>query len=128
MSEEITRRLKGLDEALAAAVLTLMQGETPEDLEGLAEKILAEFQALNLAVNGETGGAPLTRSLLYTITGLTTLCLDYAVSGRGDEASRAELLALGWKITTAWDAVLAGDVADVCAHVEHEAASRLGGE
>jgi len=128
MIEEITRKLKALDVVLAKTTLARIQGDATGDLKELTREILIELQALNLVLNGKPAGASLTRQLLYVVNGLTTLCLDFAVSDSGDDRSREEMLVLAWTITTAWDAVLAGDIADICEHVELEAAARFGNE
>jgi len=88
--------------------------------EQVWNELVQDFETLNVMLNVESLDKCLTRQLLYAISGLITRCIDYAASHQHNEVSRRQLLGLGWRIATAWDAVLAGDIESISEHVKLE--------
>lgn len=86
-------------------------------------KLLHEFNALNSRMKMDSITC-LSPSLVYAINGLMTHCLDFAACERFSESDRRQLLELAWRITSVWDAVLAGDIDDISEHVELEGRAR----
>ena len=82
-----------------------------------------EFDKLNVALNADPSES-ITRQLAYAVNGLLALCLDVAVSAKMNEEPRQQLLGLAWRINTAWDAVLAGDIESIAEHVALEESAR----
>ena len=82
-----------------------------------------DFEDLNALLNADSDFR-LGRSLAYAVNGLMILCLDLSASPSYSEQLRNEALQLAWRIATAWDAVLAGDIDNIGEHVALEEACR----
>jgi hypothetical protein len=82
------------------------------------------FEDLNQTINNRPEDFKLSRQLAYAINGLLTHCLNLATSPDCPNEKRQPIYELAWRITVAWDAVLAGDIDSITEHVEYERTAR----
>jgi hypothetical protein len=133
MIDDVTERLKahaeGTENAdnpknLADHVWLLKHQRAASDLDRdeIWAALLVDFELLNALLN-ECSDFHLGRSLAYAINGISNICLDVVASQYGDELAR-QMLELAWRIGTAWDAILAGDIERIGEHVELEKSAR----
>ena len=114
--------------ALSEAIWRVKRGEQTR-LKASVEHVLLEFQKANLILNGpvpsestdQRGDIP--SQLAYAVSNLITQCAELNASNQASDR-RQWTSGLTWVLSCAWDAVLAGDIDDVIAHVEMEAEAR----
>lgn len=105
---------------LADYIWALKHGGTFVDHGQVWANLVNDFEALNSVFNEPSSDEVIIRPILYAISGLITQCCDYVVSDHQNEMARKQVMVLAWRITTAWDAVLAGDIESIDKHVELE--------
>jgi len=130
---DITRRLQtqaqGTEKAdchgnLADYIWMLKHQGVASAMDGVWEALSQDFDELNhLMKTREEPG--FERSLIYAVNGLLTACLNEATSSRFDDSLRNQLCRLTWRIVTAWDAILAGDIDSIEEHVKTEESARM---
>lgn len=129
---DLTKRLqiqaKGTDSAdchgnLADYIWMMKHQGVASPMDQIWEAMLQDFEELNcvLRTGEETG---IERSLVYAVNGLLTACVNEAAPSRFDESFRIQMYRLTWRIVTAWDAILAGDIDSIQEHVQMEELAR----
>lgn len=94
------------------------------EIEPIWNSLTQVFEELNETLNQKPEEFQLTRQLAYAINGLMTHCLTFATSPDHQNTNRQPIFELAWRITVAWDAVLAGDIDSIQEHVENERTTR----
>lgn len=129
------RRHAGLAEPISQvpADLALMlwhtrQGRALGDMESAVDEIIQCLQVLNPSLNGpppkySKARDALPRLIVYAISQICVDCSQAALESR-DEPIRVRLLWAVWTVQSAWDAVAAGDIKDVAAHIKMEREAR----
>jgi hypothetical protein len=108
---------------LADYIWMLKHQTVDSGIDEIWSQLRDDFEDLNTLLNADSDSG-IGRSLAYAINGLMTLCLDLAALQPRDGRLRHEMLLLAWRIGTAWDAVLAGDIERIGEHVELEETAR----
>lgn len=88
------------------------------------EALLQDFEDLNKLIKIQHESA-IARPLSYAINGLLTACLNEVISQPFDASIRDQILRLTWRIVTAWDGILAGDIDSIQEHVQLEETARM---
>ena len=101
-------------------------GGTDITIESAVQDILACFESLNEHCrSSNTSEEMITRRLVYAVSGIQMLLNEWAFFLAKEEGTAHKLLLdvliAAWKIGSAWDAVLAGDIDDVEQHITWEA-------
>lgn len=126
---DLRRHAEGTTNADDSSILAdhawmLRHGTTRINLEPIWNDIISLFDRLNVELRriGQTENLPWV--IVYAVSGLSKQCLDIQWDGTVDGPVRQEFIYLGWKILSAWDAVLAGDINNIAEHVELERLAR----
>jgi hypothetical protein len=112
---------------LALMLWRAKKGDALGDLETCVSEIIQCLDILNLQLNPQVEGSGPTESmprlLVYAISQICADCLEGALRSR-DQAIKVRLLAAAWTVQCAWNAVSAGDIEDIAAHVKLERETR----
>jgi hypothetical protein len=113
---------------LALLLWHTRRGRALGDVESAVDEIVQCLQIINPILNGQPPEYPkahdvLPRLTVYTISQICLDCTQAAVESR-DEPIRLRLLKAAWTVQSAWDALVAGDIADVGTHVKMEREAR----
>jgi hypothetical protein len=108
---------------LADLVWMLNHNKGTTDTEGVWDRLQQAFEELNCVLDTVTE-PHLFRLLSYAVNGLLVLCLTQIASASCNETTRTQMLRLCWRIGTAWDAVLAGDIESIRQHISIEEDAR----
>jgi hypothetical protein len=113
---------------LALLLWHARQGRALGDVESAVDEIIQCLQAINPTLNGQSPEYPkaldaLPRLVVCAISQICLDCTQAAVESR-DESIQLRLLKAAWTVQSAWDAVAAGDIEDVAAHVKMEREAR----
>jgi hypothetical protein len=125
---EIEPALASEQVALSETIWRVKRGESV-DLMPSVRHLMDELQKANLIINGpvpsETIGPDtnVPGELAYAVSNLITQCIELSASEERSTNSK-EFAAWAWKLSCAWDGVLAGDIDDVVENVEIEASAR----
>jgi hypothetical protein len=107
------------DDALVLADCIWMLERTgrPIDATALWAQLAIDFQLVKKSI-----GSPnvISTRLAYSVSGMMSKCLDPRLIRKVDDSSKAALIELCWRISIAWDQLLAGDVDDIAKDVELE--------
>jgi hypothetical protein len=129
---DVTRRLSVLVQGtknannqtnLADFIWMLKHGNMISNWDEVWAAMCNEFEDLNTLINAGPDN-DISRQLVYAANGLINLCVEGASSPQFEEHIRHKLLQLAWRISTAWDAVIAGDIDTIGEHVELERHAR----
>lgn len=105
--------------------LRLARGGSPLGLATITDDIIQCLDELNRSVNPSPDEVRSRRqvpdALVYALSGIVGLGLEAALSPKAD---RNVLITL-WRIQSAWDALLAGDIDDLRQHVFLEEQARI---
>jgi hypothetical protein len=113
------------DSANLADYVRMLRHETTSCGAGQVwAKLLPDFEILNTELNAGSSAFCADRSLLYAVNGLVVQCCDFAATRQNTDDRVRQILELQWRISTAWDAVLSGDIDSICVHVDQERAVR----
>jgi hypothetical protein len=128
VTERLQTHARGTENAdnpenLADYVWLLKHQRAASNTDEIWAALRKDFEHLNKLLN-ENSDFRLGREVAYAINGLLTVCLNYVTCENGDEIARNQILQIAWRIATAWDAVLAGDIEDISGHVDHEKTAR----
>jgi len=91
-----------------------------ESLKAIWSDVLPELELLNSQLNGTVSAESIHRSVAYVISGFIAGCCDIAMSDDCPDVSRRSFLEFGWKLSVAWEAILAGDIEEIGVHVSAE--------
>lgn len=114
--------------ALSEAIWRVKRGESIDLMPSVAH-LMGELQKANLFINGPVPSETIRpdtdvpRQLAYAVSNLITQCIELAASEKRSTNPK-EFVAWAWKLSCAWDGVLAGDIDDVVEHAEVEASAR----
>lgn len=120
-----TRQL--ISETFVDCVHAIRNGALESGLEGAVTDVIGCLERLNSC---NKGGPEAQRSLMslditYAISGMTVSAIECSIQVCKTGRKLIELLSAIWRITAAWDAVLAGDIENIAEHTQLEAAAKL---
>lgn len=111
---------------LSDYILMLKRGKESSSLEHLWTEVVSEFEQYNVKINRPGIEPHFDRSVLYAIHGMMILCFELFCDNTQEDNKRLLAYTLHWRISTAWDAVLAGDIDHIGLRVETEWKFRSG--
>jgi hypothetical protein len=119
-----TPQLEG--SAFIDRVQALQKGNREADLEKAVVDILECLQTLNSYSSSTCGNRDyiLNIDTVYAISGILLSTVEASIILCATGKDCKELLMAAWKISCAWDALLAGDVEDIHQHLAYEMAAR----
>lgn len=91
-----------------------------ESLQTVWSDVLPALESLNSQLNSSTPAESVDRSAAYVISGFVAECCHIAVSCDCLDVSRRCFMEFGWKVSVAWEAILAGDIEDIGVHISLE--------
>jgi hypothetical protein len=100
-----------------------------EYLEKAVADLLDAMTLLNTELNGTTPSvtieatAEIPRELAYAVAEITSVLRQQAPYANGTDAPQ-DIARSAWLVETAWLAILAGDIDDLCVHLAEEEAMR----
>jgi hypothetical protein len=118
-------------DTLAEFIFQIQRGRQSRDLFNIADEIIQCLEVLNRQMNQEAAmesRQAIGRPLVYAVSGIVWACLNKAMElRRADPQSPIadDLLTTAWRIQCAWDALVAGDVENLPAHVASEERARV---
>ncbi len=126
---QLRRQSEGTKEAndmfvLADYIWMLKNGQQLTAIEPIWLELVEQFDHLNRELKLQSLDFGLPRQVVYTVNGLVIQCLECALFQNNDLIVRQQLLQLGWQISCAWDAIVAGDIDNIMKHVELELKAR----
>ncbi len=116
----------GQDQRVLADLVSICAANPQADcsIDEIWDSIVLDLDLLNQLVNGE-GHATFDRTWLYAVNAIVVICCDAIVSDKLTPIHQREIQKLLWRVTYGFDAILAGDIANIRTHVECEEIARM---